>query len=173
MADKRYRLYCETEASEVYVWGDTTPTECPNDAGHTIDSNSIAIVEKRRQTTHTYAHLEFNTGALPYVEVNNGTTWTTIGAFEYSGHDVFEANKMTAIVSRAGATGESRVRLRDVTNGKTIEGKTWAEEEQQVVSDNSFQNVPDDPAILEVQVKQMTEGDSAARVWNFSLEREE
>jgi hypothetical protein len=172
MSDKRYRIWCETEATEVYVWDNSEPTECPNDAGHTIDSDSITIIEKRKQTTHAYAHLEFNTGALPYVEVSSDS-YTTIGAFEYSGKDVFEANKMTAIVSRAGTVGTAKVRLRDVTNGNTIEGKTWTTEDQQVITDASFQNVPSGTAILEVQVKVQAAGDSAARVWNFSLEREE
>jgi hypothetical protein len=60
-----------------------------------------------------------------------------------------------------------------VTNGNTIEGKTWTTEDQQVITDASFQNVPSGTAILEVQVKVQAAGDSAARVWNFSLEREE
>jgi len=172
MADKKYRIYCVTEATQVFVWADSEPTECPNDAGHTIDSDSIAIVERKRQKVHTYAHLEFNTGNLPYVEIE-GDSWVTIGAFEYSGCDDFHANKITAIVSRTGTTNESRIRLRDVTNGNTIEGKTFSEEEQQVISDDSFQNLPTAPAIFEVQVKGLDPTSSAARVWNFSLDRTE
>jgi len=170
MANKQYRIWCETEAAEVFTWADSEPTECPNNAGHTIDTNSITIIDRKKPTTHLYAFLEFNNGPLPFVEISSDS-FTTIGAFKYCGSDVFEANKIAAVVSRAGTTGTSRIRLRDVTNGATIEGKNWTEEEQQIISDDSFQNLPTDEAIFEVQVKVLTAGDSAARVWNFSLER--
>ncbi len=42
----RYRVYCNTESAFVVEWSETTPTECPNNAGHSIDSNNIVIVDK-------------------------------------------------------------------------------------------------------------------------------
>lgn len=41
----KYRIYCNTEADYVYSWGNTEPTTCPNDTAHSIDTNSIAIIE--------------------------------------------------------------------------------------------------------------------------------
>jgi len=41
----KYRMWCETEAVYVYVWSEEPPTQCPNDSGHSIDSDSIASVE--------------------------------------------------------------------------------------------------------------------------------
>jgi hypothetical protein len=47
MAKFRYRIWCETESAYVYHWADSVPTECPNDAGHTIDVNKIAYDKAR------------------------------------------------------------------------------------------------------------------------------
>jgi len=41
----KYRIYCTTEAGYVCMWGTEEPTTCPNDTGHTIDTNSITIVQ--------------------------------------------------------------------------------------------------------------------------------
>jgi len=40
-----YRLFCFTENTLVTVWNETTPTACPNNNTHTIDTNSITIID--------------------------------------------------------------------------------------------------------------------------------
>lgn len=40
-----YRFRCVTEGVDVYVWGEALPTLCPNDSAHTINADSITIVE--------------------------------------------------------------------------------------------------------------------------------
>ena len=40
----KYRIYCITEAQNVYEWNTETPTTCPNNTAHTINPNSISIV---------------------------------------------------------------------------------------------------------------------------------
>ncbi len=42
----KYRIYCNTEATFVEEWSETIPTECPNNAGHSIDSDNIVIIDK-------------------------------------------------------------------------------------------------------------------------------
>jgi len=39
-----YRFYCNTESSLVSDWGTEIPLVCPNNSTHTINSNSIAII---------------------------------------------------------------------------------------------------------------------------------
>lgn len=41
----RYRVFCETEQSNVYTWDTIPPTVCPNNNTHTINVNSIVIVD--------------------------------------------------------------------------------------------------------------------------------
>lgn len=40
-----YRIYCNTEASYTYTWKETTPTVCPNNNAHSIDTNTISILD--------------------------------------------------------------------------------------------------------------------------------
>lgn len=41
----KYSIYCETEEATVYTWAESEPTTCPNNTAHTIDTDSISIVE--------------------------------------------------------------------------------------------------------------------------------
>lgn len=43
----KYRIYCNTEASNVYTWAEAEPTKCPNDTSHSINTSSISIVDER------------------------------------------------------------------------------------------------------------------------------
>lgn len=59
----KYRIYCTTESTNVFVWSETTPTVCPNNNTHTIDDDSIVIVEST-----------VNNSEFKYSEVNSTTT---------------------------------------------------------------------------------------------------
>jgi hypothetical protein len=56
---KRWRVYCEEPGDEgwQYIWSDTAPTGCPNDAGHSYNANSIKQIGREvpllRLTPHT------------------------------------------------------------------------------------------------------------------------
>jgi hypothetical protein len=54
----RYRVYCQTEESNVYTWDTIPPTVCPNINTHTIDSNSITIVDKVNTTQTEITNLK-------------------------------------------------------------------------------------------------------------------
>lgn len=41
----KYRCFCTTENTNVYTWSSTPPTQCPRNAGHTIDPNSITVID--------------------------------------------------------------------------------------------------------------------------------
>ncbi len=47
----KYRVYCITEDKYEYTWNDTTPLLCPTNAEHTIDTNTISIID----TVETHA----------------------------------------------------------------------------------------------------------------------
>jgi len=42
----KYRLYCITEAANVYTWSENAPTQCPNNTAHVINPNSISIMDQ-------------------------------------------------------------------------------------------------------------------------------
>jgi hypothetical protein len=39
----QYKIWCTTDTKWEYVWGTTTPTTCPTNTAHTVDTNSVAI----------------------------------------------------------------------------------------------------------------------------------
>jgi len=41
----KYRVWCDTDSKYVEVWGDTEPTTCPENNGHTIDTTKTAVIE--------------------------------------------------------------------------------------------------------------------------------
>jgi hypothetical protein len=40
-----YRLYCQTESNYVYKWDTIIPSKCPNNNTHTVDSNTVTIID--------------------------------------------------------------------------------------------------------------------------------
>ena len=71
----KYRILCTTESDYVYTWDEIEPTVCPNDAGHTIDSSSITIIETI--STNTFKAEENSDGyfetSMITVNVSSGT----------------------------------------------------------------------------------------------------
>ena len=53
----KYRFWCETEQKYKYVWDEASPTVCPVDAAHTIDLNSLSIVDGVRQNATSVINL--------------------------------------------------------------------------------------------------------------------
>lgn len=50
---EKYQIYCETEAQWKYTWGTTPPTTCPTNTAHTVNLNSVAIVDSVSDTDVT------------------------------------------------------------------------------------------------------------------------
>jgi hypothetical protein len=44
MDNIQYRIYCITEDTWVYEWAAAPPTECPNNAAHEVNPNSVSEV---------------------------------------------------------------------------------------------------------------------------------
>ena len=53
-----YRLFCCTENQFVFSWGQTTPTTCPNNNQHTIDSTSVVIVDSKDSNNVTIVQVQ-------------------------------------------------------------------------------------------------------------------
>lgn len=57
----KYRIFCETEQTNLYVWGTVPPTVCPNVNTHTININSIVIIENISTSQTTITNLTRDT----------------------------------------------------------------------------------------------------------------
>jgi hypothetical protein len=67
-----YRVWCVTEGAYVETtWETSEPTECPNDPGHTIDTNSIAIIKTSE------AHLRLDGTNSPDTDIDFGANKIT------------------------------------------------------------------------------------------------
>jgi len=60
----KWQIYCITEEKNVYEWGATTPTSCPNDTpgetAHTINTETIAIVETLKNSDVTITGVDID-----------------------------------------------------------------------------------------------------------------
>ena len=45
----KYRIHCVTDNTQEFIWSESTPTACPTNTAHTIDTDSIVIIETREQ----------------------------------------------------------------------------------------------------------------------------
>jgi len=67
----RYRIFCETEQSMIYIWDTTAPIVCPNNNTHIINTTSIVIVDEVNTTQTEITNLNSdNTQTLQTVSKN-------------------------------------------------------------------------------------------------------
>jgi hypothetical protein len=76
----KWRIYCNTDNRWEYVWSETQPTTCPINTNHTVNNNSVNIVEtlsdtivalKENTTGGTGDHVKFDT--LSFTVAPNST----------------------------------------------------------------------------------------------------
>lgn len=60
---RKYQLQCTTENTTKTVWSETTPTTCPTNTAHTINTNTIFVVDERKPNVVTIKEEEQPTGS--------------------------------------------------------------------------------------------------------------
>lgn len=55
---KKWRIYCTEPGDEgyKYTWSDTVPTECPNDPGHSFNTDSIVVIGRELPLIRIFPH---------------------------------------------------------------------------------------------------------------------
>jgi len=115
MSWAKYRLWCVTEAKMVYVWSPTVPTVCPNNAAHTIDEDSITLLEYGKHAGTSQA-FDVHSAAIESDVYQTVYTMTYNGGFA-DGWPV----KASFLVKTANAAGDNgSIRIQDTTNNTTI-----------------------------------------------------
>ena len=80
----KYRLQCTTDNIYEYIWGTTPPTLCPTNSTHTIDTNSIAIVDQVNSNLVTIKEESVKTGGnfgcatIKIEAIKNTTSFSSI-----------------------------------------------------------------------------------------------
>lgn len=161
-----WRVFCLTEG--VYHFAVTPtlaePTECPTDAGP-IDVDATVLLGLSgpngefpsfflAPAHHVEAALREEAGN-PHTSFNS-TSFETVGAFAYSGTDIWEAVNVVLVLSKSPSPSNSlrhNIRLYDITNNKAIAelGLTLLTTTPSVLTISSLSNLPPAPAVIEVQ----------------------
>ena len=58
----QYRVYCTTDSKYVLIWAKEDPTTCPENNTHSIDIDSVTIIDKLTQNTVSIKEEEIPTG---------------------------------------------------------------------------------------------------------------
>jgi len=170
MAEKHiYRVFCETDSKYVETgWLDSEPTKCPEDAGHSIDLDSISAIKTGVESGNPYCYINYASDKRPYHEITK-SSWKTIAKFLYVGSDLSPISSFSAIVGRSGDTGIASIRLRDMTSNNIIATMSWTSEDVQTIMDAELENIPTDSAILQIQVKLDSNSDDNSHVYSTGL----
>lgn len=78
----KYRVKCETDNKFEYVWSESLPTVCPSNTAHTINTNTITIVDSvknkvlqiKEESVPTGGNFQARTMSLPNITGNSITT---------------------------------------------------------------------------------------------------
>lgn len=64
----KYKIYCSTESAFVEGWGTAAPTSCYNNNTHTVNANSVQLLETISQDTVTVKEDKVDIGRNVYVK---------------------------------------------------------------------------------------------------------
>jgi len=108
--ERYWRVDCTTEGTFVYAWGVHEPTECPNDSGHTINSDETTA-ERRREEIETTTTDDTPTVVVS-AEIPENTEWyvtVTCGGFAPSTGDNAAYRRVATIRRGTGSAEISRI----------------------------------------------------------------
>jgi hypothetical protein len=155
----KYRILCLTEAANVNsAWVTDVPTTCPNNVAHVIDASATVLL---RSIGSALMHITCG-DETKYESKVTATSWTCVRRFWYGGSDAEGAIQAVSWLIHCTTGAGMSIRLRDVTNNLTL-----AKKEDQTnttptnVYDMNLNNIPADGAILELQVKVASVGETA------------
>ena len=146
----KYKYYCVTEAAWVSEWATSEPTECANNAGHTIKSDSHKIAGERPVYICSHALNTYNPDSkvvnafLPMQEVN----YTTVLSFTYMSDET--PTKMVTITEQT--TNTFYVRLYNLTQ-RNIVAEFNTTNASYTETETSVSNAPDKGDTLELRLK--------------------
>lgn len=78
-----YKLWCATDSKWEYVWSTIVPTACPTNAVHTIDTDSIVVIEEVNATEIRVNEESTKTGGHFCVRGFNWTIPGSVGTYTF------------------------------------------------------------------------------------------
>jgi hypothetical protein len=142
----KWRIYCDTEAGWQEQWSDTSLTECPNDAGHSVNTNSVQEIEKSIEVLRI--PISYN------IRSATTTQYQRVTKFQYNPkiHNVFRSAK--AIAYKDGNMTSFDVQMFDATNQLEICSVNLTNTVEETVSSlGPISNIPTSESIFEINIK--------------------
>ena len=171
---KKYRVYCDTEATHVHTaYMAVEPTSCPNDGGHSIDTAKTTEVLEPRSTP--VRDIILAQSSKPYFDTNS-SSYKALAQFHYRGADeegIFASVKV--VVSTPNVSATANIRLVDEATGAVIAEQTaitFAQSTSLYVVNMTLypENIPAASAVFEVQAANPT-NNQKIRVHSLVLEK--
>lgn len=143
----KYRIYCTEIGDEGWqeLWSDTVPTECPNNALHTINANSVQILDV---STEIFRINSFNIG-----KTSNNNFTRIIKTF-YS-KNLLPLRLVKGIVYKTGNMDSFDLQIYDITNQNELllVNNITNENEQITINLGIISNPPTNDCIIEINLK--------------------
>lgn len=161
---RRYRYLCETEGEKIYEWRDDSegePTQCKNDPGHTIDTESIAIFESAATGVGSSGAVgvRFCFGDYKPPRINK-SSWQTLATFLYQGSDAVGVPTQAYAIVKGKNNQWFDLRIRDVENNESLSVKAFEGDGSKKLGATftEFAEIPTGPARLEIQGRRTSGG---------------
>jgi hypothetical protein len=136
-----WRIYCITESQWNSEWSDTTITTCPNNAGHTVNANSVQKLNSEIKLVQYKANKNITT-----------TSFYNIYSFLYT-LSYGSLRRLFLIGYMSGATSFT-IQVYDTTNNIELLQYTSTNTVDNILIDCGVCTTPTTNAILNVNVKQ-------------------
>lgn len=140
-----WRIYCTEPSDEGWqeVWNDTPPTECPNDAGHSVNLNSYQELSLEEDL------IRFN----PNVTVNN-VNYTRILKFSFNPKLYGTIRRFKILAHQEGNLDDFSIRITNTTTVSTLLEQTFNNtSEVNLLFTTVVPTMPIDENVIEIEVK--------------------
>ena len=138
-----YRIYCNTEVGWVSTWSDTAPTACPNDAGHSVNENSVQELSISQELLRIPIHAN-----------SKSNTFSRLSKFQFNPTVNGTIRTAKAICYKEGTMTDFTVQIYDATHNLEIINVTISNTVEETVVDlGAVTNHPTENCVLEVSIK--------------------
>ncbi len=138
-----YRIYCNTHDFQ-FTWGDAPPTQCPQNAGDSVDLTFIPIIRKEKQLI----------AITPLVTSTTSSKNILIGSFTYDAKEygVFRRFKIRSYMTSNVTSYTFEIYNR--TKKETVNSGTFSNTNDNILNViNMGSNIPDSTDNIEIYVK--------------------
>lgn len=131
------------------------------------DGTSNHCFQKADESANGFRNSEWG-GNQDYIPVVNAT-WTVLGNIDFNGTDEWTPVNFGIIVSRPGTTGTVNFRLYDFNNVQVIATIDVTASGKAIYTDSTLVNLPAGEAVIEIQAKKSSSGDSKGYLHYWGL----